>query len=139
MASTITEYINQIDINYPIPGQDNDTQGFRTNFSNLKNALVGAADEITNLQLFADDVAYMAVQNKPNRFTARNTFTGVTDVLGPTYFNAPPVLPSYTVAQLSTLTNTNTVAGSVVYLLSGYDQMAFFNGTNWRVVTSTSL
>jgi hypothetical protein len=48
MTSTI--YPNNIDITYPIAGQDNDTQGFRTNFTNIKNNFVTAANEITALQ-----------------------------------------------------------------------------------------
>ena len=39
-----------IDITYPIAGQDNDTQGFRTNFTNIKNNFVQASLEITALQ-----------------------------------------------------------------------------------------
>lgn len=41
---------NNIDITYPIAGQDNDTQGFRDNFSNIKNNLSVAATEISALQ-----------------------------------------------------------------------------------------
>ena len=52
MASTINS--NNIDITYPIAGQDNDTQGFRDNFRNIKNNLNTAKLEITELQ---DDVA----------------------------------------------------------------------------------
>lgn len=48
MASTINP--NNIDILYPIAGQDNDTQGFRDNFRNIKNNLNVAAQEITALQ-----------------------------------------------------------------------------------------
>ena len=48
MASTINP--NNIDILYPIAGQDNDTQGFRDNFRNIKNNLNTAAQEITALQ-----------------------------------------------------------------------------------------
>ena len=50
MSSTITEYSSQIDINYPEVGKDNDTQGFRSNFSNIQAALLVASDEITDLQ-----------------------------------------------------------------------------------------
>jgi len=48
----MTSLINptNIDITYPIAGQDNDTQGFRTNFTNIKNNLTQAASEITALQ-----------------------------------------------------------------------------------------
>jgi hypothetical protein len=44
--------INPTNINtlYPIAGQDNDTQGFRTNFSNIVNNFSIAKTEITALQ-----------------------------------------------------------------------------------------
>jgi hypothetical protein len=48
MASTINP--NNIDITYPIAGQDNDTQGFRDNFRNIKNNLNTARLEINDLQ-----------------------------------------------------------------------------------------
>ena len=52
MASTINP--NNIDITYPIAGQDNDTQGFRDNFRNIKNNLNTARQEITILQSATD-------------------------------------------------------------------------------------
>jgi len=48
MASQINPV--NIDITYPIAGQDNDTQGFRTNFTTIRNNLNTAAKEITALQ-----------------------------------------------------------------------------------------
>lgn len=39
-----------IDVNYPIPGQNNSTQGFRDNFSAIKTNLTTAGEEITELQ-----------------------------------------------------------------------------------------
>jgi hypothetical protein len=50
VSSTVTEYSSQIDINYPEVGKDNDTQGFRSNFSNIQAALLTASKEITDLQ-----------------------------------------------------------------------------------------
>jgi hypothetical protein len=41
---------NNIDITYPIAGQDNDTQGFRNNFQSIQNNLYTASQEITTLQ-----------------------------------------------------------------------------------------
>lgn len=41
---------NNIDTNYPVPGVNNSTQGFRDNFSGIKNNLNTAADELTDLQ-----------------------------------------------------------------------------------------
>ena len=41
---------NNIDGQYPIAGQDNDSQGFRDNFTNIKNNLTFAKTEIEDLQ-----------------------------------------------------------------------------------------
>jgi hypothetical protein len=39
-----------INVNYPIPGQNNSSQGFRDNFASIKTNLNTAANEITDLQ-----------------------------------------------------------------------------------------
>lgn len=39
-----------IDENFPVAGQDNDTQTFRDNFDTIKTALRNAFDEVTDLQ-----------------------------------------------------------------------------------------
>jgi hypothetical protein len=48
MSSNINP--NNIDGAYPVAGQDNDSQGFRDNFTNTKTNFEYAADEITDLQ-----------------------------------------------------------------------------------------
>ena len=48
MASEIIS--NTIDANFPVAGQDNDSQGFRDNFNIIKTALSVANTEITDLQ-----------------------------------------------------------------------------------------
>lgn len=50
MTSTVTQFSNQINVNFPVAGQDNDSQGFRNNFSKIQNAFATAAQEITTLQ-----------------------------------------------------------------------------------------
>lgn len=42
-----------IDANYPVAGQDNDTQEFRNNFSYIKTSLQNAKSEIEDLQIKA--------------------------------------------------------------------------------------
>ena len=54
MASTITQFSSLININYPIPGVDNDSQGFRSNFSSIRESLKIAGDEISRLQISTD-------------------------------------------------------------------------------------
>lgn len=51
MASTITQYSNLINVNFPVPGEDNDSQGFRSNFANIQSALSLAGKEITDIQV----------------------------------------------------------------------------------------
>lgn len=41
---------NGINVNYPVPGVNNNSQGFRDNFASIKNNLDQAATEITDLQ-----------------------------------------------------------------------------------------
>lgn len=53
MASTVTEVSNNINVNFPVPGVDNDTQGFRNNFANIQQGFSRTANEITNLQLYS--------------------------------------------------------------------------------------
>lgn len=48
MTSSINP--NNIDGTYPVAGQDNDSQGFRDNFTNTKTNFQYASDEITDLQ-----------------------------------------------------------------------------------------
>lgn len=48
MSSTINT--SAININYPIAGENNNSQGFRDNFSAIRNNLNTASTEITNLQ-----------------------------------------------------------------------------------------
>ena len=48
MTSSINP--NNIDGTYPVAGQDNNSQGFRDNFTNTKTNFQYAADEIDDLQ-----------------------------------------------------------------------------------------
>jgi hypothetical protein len=41
---------NGLDVNYPIPGQNNSSQGFRNNFASIKTNLDTAGNEISDLQ-----------------------------------------------------------------------------------------
>jgi hypothetical protein len=61
MASTISTI--GFDAAFPVAGQDNDSQGFRTNFNVTKVALEAAASEITTLQ---SDTAKLNADNAFN-------------------------------------------------------------------------
>lgn len=63
MSSTATTFINSINTNYPVPGVDNDTQGFRDNYANIKSSLTTLAGEVSNIQLNG------VVSDQPNNFS----------------------------------------------------------------------
>lgn len=63
MAITIsTTTINDIDAAYPVAGVDNDSQGFRDNFTSIKNSLSAAAADLASLE------ATTAKKNENNDF-----------------------------------------------------------------------
>ncbi len=53
MTSQIINNSGSIDTGFPVAGQDNDTAGFRSNFSNIKSAFQSAQKEISDLQDYA--------------------------------------------------------------------------------------
>lgn len=62
--------ITTIDVNYPIAGQDNDSQGFRDNFSSIKSNFALAKAEIADLQS-------SALLTQSLNLTDSNSFTPV--------------------------------------------------------------
>ena len=121
MASLINPII---DITYPIAGQDNDTQGFRDNFSSIKNNLNIAKNEISDLQL--------AVENSygNTQVAAYLTHSNVTVAN----------LTITSTIQFANLTNTQVTAistparGMTVYnYTTGNIQV--YNGTKWANIT----
>ncbi len=71
MASTATQFIDDINVLFPVSGVDNDTQGFRDNYTTIKNGMQALANEIEDLQ--RDPVAQV---------TSFNTLTDL-NVAGP--------------------------------------------------------
>jgi len=49
MSTTATNYINLIRKDYPVRGRDNDSQGFRDNFTNISKALETINQNVTDL------------------------------------------------------------------------------------------
>jgi len=89
VASTITFYSNQININYPVVGEDNDTQGFRDNFSAIQSAFLVASSELSTIQ---DDGVKLTETNDFNNNTIKNVVLQ----------NFSEVVKSRTVSNLST-------------------------------------
>lgn len=56
MSTTATNYIRNINTNFPVPGKDNSSQTFRNNWSNIAGALSEINSETNHLSLYAVDV-----------------------------------------------------------------------------------
>jgi hypothetical protein len=92
MASNINP--TNIDGNYPVAGQDNDSQGFRDNFTNIKNNLQFAKTELDDLQskvllksaltggTLSNDMAYATLYRMQAKAQA-NSFRDLGTVNGP--------------------------------------------------------
>jgi hypothetical protein len=110
---------NNIDGTYPIAGQDNNSQGFRDNFTNTKTNFEYAADEISELQ---------------SKAVLKSALSGTTlnnDMLGSVLSNAQLRDMSETRVALGTLSGTVTVnyaLGSVqTVTTAGSISLAFSN------------
>lgn len=111
MTSSINP--NNIDGAYPVAGQDNNSQGFRDNFTNTKTNFQYASDEITDLQ---------------NKVVLKQALTGSTlnnDMLGSILSNA----------QLQDMSQTRVALGS----LSGSVGINYANGSYQTVTTNGSI
>ena len=114
MSSTVTNYSQNINTTYPVPGVDNDTQGFRDNFSNIKNALTIAANELSSLQ------SNTAKLNTNNDFNYNEIYRAA--LIG-TGFYSPNV------TSVSSSTTVNFLQGS--YQKFSVSGDISFNVSNW--------
>ena len=108
----MTSQINPYNINgaYPVAGQDNNSQGFRTNFTNTSTNFEYAAQEITDLQ---------------NNVVLKAALSGVAvnnDMNGALLFNAQTQQMTETLITLGTVTTSTTInfaAGSYFTFTTG--------------------
>lgn len=110
---------NNIDGTYPVAGQDNNSQGFRDNFTNTKTNFEYAAEEITELQ---------------NKAVLKSALTGTTlnnNMLGSILSNAQLQDMSETRVALGTLSGSVTIdyeTGSYQTVVAGGSVLlAFLN------------
>jgi hypothetical protein len=115
---------NNIDGAYPVAGQDNNSQGFRDNFTNTKTNFAYAADEITDLQ---------------NNVVLKAALTGTTlnnDMNGSILSNAELQDMSETRVALGTLSGTVTInysAGSYQTVTTNGSIILAFTSGSWPV------
>jgi hypothetical protein len=90
---------NNINVNYPVPGVNNTTQGFRDNFTSIKTNLNAAGTEITDLQnkvvlkaaldgqTLNNDMANTLISNATTRSFRASTYNLGNNVQGTTTIN----------------------------------------------------
>jgi hypothetical protein len=95
---------NNIDGTYPVAGQDNNSQGFRDNFTNTKTNFQYASDEITDLQ---------------NNAILKSALTGTTlnnNMLGSLIYNGVAADFGLTRVALGTVSGSQTIDYSLGHL-----------------------
>jgi len=126
MASQINP--NDIDGAYPVAGQDNNSQGFRDNFTNTKTNFQYAANEITDLQ------TYGVFTNASNNFSGSLLIDATIKDFSATRMAIGTVSGSQTVNYASGHYQTLTTSGSVSLAFSNFPP----SGTQgWIIVRVT--
>lgn len=105
-----------IDETYPLAGQDNDSQGFRDNFSIIKDGLAAAASEITDLQnnvILKGPIGEMGIADIENNFNGTLIDNAITNRLSELVFlNETPPSASVTIDYNSGSYQTISIAGN---------------------------
>jgi hypothetical protein len=114
MASSINT--DNIKTNYPIAGENNDTQGFRDNFSEIVDNLNAAESEITDLQ------TNTAKTNTESQFFGNRITNAELDQTTTTAYQFGNVDEDQTVNFQNGLYQTLTVRGDITLTLDGWPE-----------------
>ncbi len=135
MASNINP--NNIDGAYPVAGQDNDSQGFRDNFTNIKNNFQYAEDEITDLQNNVILKSALTGTTLDNNMDGSLLYNYQTQDVSETVVALGTTSGSVTVNYVSGPVQTVTTNGNISFALSNWPA-AGLSGTLKLVVTVAS-
>lgn len=111
---------NNIDGTYPVAGQDNNSQGFRDNFTNTKTNFQYAADEITDLQNNAILKSALSGTTLDNDMLGSLIYNGVAADFGLTRLALGTVSGSQTINFALGHFQTLTTSGSVSLAFSNF-------------------
>ena len=118
MSSNINP--NNIDGTYPVAGQDNNSQGFRDNFTNIKTNFQYAEDEITDLQANAILKSALNGTTLDNDMLGSLVYNGVVADFGLTRVALGTVSGSQTINYVTGHFHTLTTGGSVNLAFSNF-------------------
>lgn len=135
MASNINP--NNIDGTYPVAGQDNDSQGFRDNFTNIKTNFQYAEDEITDLQDNAILKGALAGTTLNNNFDGSLIYNYQSQDVSETVTSLGTTSGSVTVNYAAGPVQTVTTSGNISFALSNWPA-AGLSGSLKLIVTVAS-
>jgi hypothetical protein len=118
MSSNINP--NNIDGAYPVAGQDNNSQGFRDNFTNTKTNFQYAADEITDLQNNVLLKSALSGTTLDNNMSGSVVYGGVVRQFGATRAALGTLSGTVTINYVSGHFQTLTTGGSVSLAFSNF-------------------
>ena len=125
MASNINP--NNIDGSYPVAGQDNNSQGFRDNFTNTKVNFQYAKEEINDLENQAVLKAALSGSTLDNNMNMGNIYNVVLNDVSTAKIAATaasgPVVLNYASGQYQTVAPS---AGSIVLSFTNFPDLGFF-------------
>lgn len=130
---------NNIDGTYPVAGQDNNSQGFRDNFTNTKTNFQYAADEITDLQNNAILKSALSGTTLDNDMLGSLVYNGVVADFGLSKLALGTVSGSQTIDYSLGHYQTLTTSGSVSLAFSNFPAAGTAGVVNVQVtIASTS-
>lgn len=136
MSSNINP--NNIDGTYPVAGQDNNSQGFRDNFTNIKSNFQYAENEITDLQNNAILKAALTGTTLDNDMLGSSITNGVIADFGLTRVALGTVSGSTTINYASGHLHTLTTGGSVSLAFSNFPPSGVAGVVSVQVTVSST-
>ena len=129
---------NNIDGTYPIAGQDNDSQGFRDNFTNIKNNFTFAYDELTDLQSKAVLKSALTGGSLNNDMNYNQLISAQLLKTVETVNNLGTKTGSFTISWADGHFQYYTTSGDTILAFSNWPTSAFYTKLRLQITTDTT-
>jgi len=130
MADSTVTFTN-IDEEYPVAGQDNDTQGFRDNFREIKTSLQSANTELSQL------LTNSARLDQANDFNGNSLSNASTRAISEDVFNTGNINQDTTIEWSDGLYQNVTVTDNVTLILGGWDETGHMSKITMAIRSDT--
>lgn len=136
MTSQISVNSNKIQTGYPVSGQDNDSQGFRDNFTAIQAAFASAQTEITTLQtngIFSADITQSTPVAVSNNLQKSVIYNAGYKQLNGIYYGQASISGPTNVSLANGPIQRFTITGNTNLNFTGWPNDSTFNGT-WATI-----